>query len=203
MKIMMLRHGATKGNLEGRYVGCTDESITEESVEALKQLYREKYRLLKRADRVYVSPMLRCMETADILFPDRPGIVIQDFRECDFGEFEYFNYRELKGNPDYQAYIDSNGETGFPKGETRAAFSKRCVRAFCKVLKDLAGEETLREQECVVALVVHGGTIMSILDAFSVPHKDYFDWQVKNGQGFFMDIVWENQICRLENIEKI
>ena len=33
-------------------------------------------------------------------------------------------------------------------------------------------------------MVIHGGTIMSILDGFAVPHRDYFDWQVKNLEGY-------------------
>ena len=38
MTFYFLRHGATKGNLEKRYVGATDESLTPESREALKAL---------------------------------------------------------------------------------------------------------------------------------------------------------------------
>ena len=42
MKILMIRHGATPGNCQGRYVGRTDEGITEASAGMLRQQYKEK-----------------------------------------------------------------------------------------------------------------------------------------------------------------
>ena len=38
MTFCFLRHGATKGNLERRYVGATDEPLLRESFEALRLL---------------------------------------------------------------------------------------------------------------------------------------------------------------------
>ena len=35
-----------------------------------------------------------------------------------------------------------------------------------------------------IALVVHGGTIMSILGAYGFPKQDYFEWHVNNGEGY-------------------
>ena len=51
---------------------------------------------------VYVSPYLRAKQTADILFPGAKQVEIAEFAECRFGDFEYKNYAELNGNPDYQ-----------------------------------------------------------------------------------------------------
>jgi alpha-ribazole phosphatase len=181
-EIYFIRHGATKGNLEGRYVGRTDEEITQEYRDRLKKL-SEKLSVNTRPDAVYTSPMKRCVQTAQILFPDSSLRLVEDFRECDFGEFEYKNYRELNGNPVYQRYIDSGGITAFPKGEERDAFQKRCVDAFRRAVKECACIEEAGGN-AVIALVVHGGTIMSILDEFSKPHRDYFEWQCGNGEGY-------------------
>ena len=30
---------------------------------------------------------------------------------------------------------------------------------------------------------------MSILDAFAQPHRPYFDWQLKNGEGCVLDLT--------------
>ncbi|MBS5084331.1 MAG: histidine phosphatase family protein, partial [Clostridiales bacterium] len=38
------------------------------------------------------------------------------------------------------------------------------------------------------AVVVHGGTIMSIMEAFAVPKKAFYDWQVKNARGFLVTV---------------
>ncbi len=204
MLLYLIRHGATKGNIEKRYVGSTDETLTREAVERLVE-WRHRYsEQLSQVQMVVVSPMKRCRQTADILFPGMRQYVVEDFRECDFGAFEYRNFRELDGNAAYQRFIDSCGECGFPGGEDRAAFQSRCVDGFEKLLSGF-DEDSLRdktgirvqaeaetERECEssgmhIALVVHGGTIMALLDRYSFPHRDYYDWQTDNGTGFIIE----------------
>ena len=83
MKWILIRHGKTQGNIEHRYIGCrTDEPLCETGKEALKS------REYPRAARVFASPMLRCIQTAGILYPYLTPETIDDLRECDFGEFE-------------------------------------------------------------------------------------------------------------------
>ena len=122
------------------------------------------------------SPMRRCLETAAILYPEMRPFVVEELRECDFGDFEGHNYAELNGRADYQAWIDSNGMLPFPGGESREAFADRCCAAFSQVM---AGEG-----EKDVAFIVHGGTIMAIMERFALPPRDYFSYQVRNGTGF-------------------
>ena len=189
MRILLIRHGMTAGNLERRYVGSTDEGLLPQAAETLRRMSDGFIREAGR-DGVFISPARRCRETAEILYPGREYIVVPDFRECDFGEFEYRNFGELDGNPAYQRYIDSDGTCGFPGGETLAAFEERCVRAFGAVTgyADIPG--TVR-----VAVVAHGGTIMALLDRYSKPHRDFFSWQVENG-GFF-DVYWDGESLTL------
>ena len=147
---------------------------------------------------VYVSPYLRAKQTADILFPDAGKVEIPEFAECRFGEFEYKNYAELNGNSDYQRYIDSGGTTAFPGGETKSEFTDRVMRGFEKVFVDVESRQEQKRLRCDVSsrietahtslsdtiiIVAHGGTIMALMDQLSEPHKDYFDWQVKPGEG--------------------
>lgn len=51
MKIIFIRHGQTKGNEEKRYIGRTDESLSQKGIEEIKN------RLYPDADTVLVSPM--------------------------------------------------------------------------------------------------------------------------------------------------
>lgn len=178
-KILLVRHGKTAGNLEGRYIGNrTDEPLCEEGIQSLRE---KKYPPL---DRVYASPMKRCVETAKILWPGCRPVLVPDLRECDFGAFENRNYQEMNGDPDYQAWIDSGGTMPFPGGEDQAAFRRRCREAFAQIVREL------RCQACACAAVVaHGGTIMAILEAFGSPEKNYFDFQVKNGCGYLLTPV--------------
>ena len=75
--ILMIRHGATQGNLEKRYVGSTDEPLIPESRDGLRRIRAEiRIHFPEHDFRVYASPMLRCLETARILFPDRKAAII-------------------------------------------------------------------------------------------------------------------------------
>lgn len=192
MKVYLIRHGATKGNRERRYVGSTDEPLLAEEIPGLQR------KDMPPAARIYASPMRRCIQTAAVLYPGREPLVVDDLAECSFGDFEYCNYEELNGNPDYQKFIDSMGRSGFPGGEGRDEFQRRCLCGFYGILQ--------REKGCPedIALVVHGGTIMAILDVCSRPHRDYYDWQIENGGVYAAEVVWEDggDSFYLENIEK-
>lgn len=186
-ELILIRHGKTAGNLLGRYIGSrTDESLCDEGREELAG------KQLPEVERLYVSPMKRCVETAEILWPgfDRKKMQkVTDLRECDFGDFENKNYKELSGNGDYQAWIDSNGTLPFPNGESMDAFKSRCLEAFARIVEGVSGAE----QEWIASgktgifragIVVHGGTIMAILEQYGYPKAAYFDYQVKNGCGY-------------------
>ena len=128
LKMYMIRHGKTYGNTLGRYIGTTDEPLLPEEAADL-----QKYSL-GSVDRVYASPRKRCLETAEILFPGQEITVVDEFAECDFGEFENKNYQELSGNPNYQKWVDSGGQLPFPGGESREGFRWRCLNGFQKVV---------------------------------------------------------------------
>lgn len=171
MKINFIRHGFTQGNIEHRYIGTTDEPLSAYGISEIKK------RNYPEADCVITSPMKRCTETARIIYPETEPVIVKDFRECGFGDFEGKNYTELNGNPLYQKWIDSGGKMPFPNGESQQDFRERCCGAFVNEIKKLP-------ENTSVSLVVHGGTIMSVLSRFSVPERSYFDFQVKNGCGF-------------------
>lgn len=196
-ELILIRHGKTAGNLLGRYIGSrTDEPLCDEGREGLAG------KQLPEVERLYVSPMKRCVETAEILWPgfDRKKMQkVTDLRECDFGDFENKNYKELSGNGDYQAWIDSNGTLPFPNGESMDAFKSRCLEAFARIVEEVSGAE----QEWIASgktgifragIVVHGGTIMAILEQYGYPKAAYFDYQVKNGCGYRLTPVEETRL---------
>jgi len=172
MKFILIRHGKTQGNLERRYIGCrTDEDLC---VEGIAQMQAQHY---PDADMVFASPMKRCIQTAGIIYSGKPIRIVDNFRECDFGEFEGRNYDELKDNPAYQAWLASGGELSFPGGESRKGFSERCVKAFQSTAAALSGGS--------YAFIIHGGTIMAIMEHFT--NGKYYDFQVQNGKGFILN----------------
>lgn len=230
MKLWLIRHGMTKGNQEHRYVGTTDEGLLPE----------EKERLQARAADmnlhpavVFVSPARRCRETAACLFSGAAPelIVVPEFMEMNFGAFEYMSWQEINQDPDpahraaYQRYIDAGGETAFPGGESKAAFTKRVCDGFERAVlpriqalmktadastadeikagtdkqivfrlqHDGSSENVKKERPEAsgedIAIVAHGGTIMALMERYTEPHKPYFEWSVKPGEGYRLDLT--------------
>ncbi len=173
-KIILIRHGITCGNLEKRYIGCrTDQPLCDDGKAALMQ---KKY---PDCDLLFCSPMRRCLQTAEIIYPGKEPIIIPDLRECDFGDFEGKNHSELDGGEYYQRWIDSGGLLPFPNGETTEGFKKRCTESFLECVN-------LYEFNCA-AFVVHGGTIMAIMEELALPRKTYYEYYVENGGGYLID----------------
>lgn len=169
VQITLIRHGKTAGNLRGAYIGRTDESLVE------KQL-PDGVRYPK-GDKIFVTGLKRTRETAELIYGDRDLTVIPEMNECDFGEYEGKNFQELQHCPPYIRWMESGGTIGFPSGEDRKTFSDRCCRGFLAAAKNLhAGEHGV--------FVCHGGSIMAILERFALEKKGFYDWQVKNLQGF-------------------
>ncbi len=177
-EILLIRHGATAGNLGRRYIGRTDESLCEVGVAQIKALQERRL----EAQHLFASPMRRTRETAELLFPGRPYAVLEGLRETDFGIFEGKTASELSGCPAYQSWVDSACSGEIPRGESREAVSKRAAAAFLQAVGGIKEEES-------VAFVTHGGVIMSLLERFGAERADYYTYHVKNG-GFFR-CMWD------------
>lgn len=77
MEIELIRHFATKGNLEKRYIGVTDEEIKAEFVLEHTLKKEENGREEWKPELVIVSPLRRCRQTAEILFPGAEQVVCE------------------------------------------------------------------------------------------------------------------------------
>ncbi len=169
--ILFIRHGATAGNLERRYIGGSDEPLCELGIKQIKALKAKAF----QADYLFVSPMLRTQQSAQILFPQKPVTIVNEFRETDFGIFEGKTADELKGCSEYQTWLDSFCLAPIPEGEHISDFKKRCCIAFSDIIKKLPEDSS-------TVFIVHGGVIMAILEAFAEPKQDFYDYHVKNGE---------------------
>ena len=182
MTVHFIRHGATAGNLERRYIGRTDEPLCEAGISALRTLHPPA------AAMIFASPMRRCIETANVLYPGQDILVCDALRETDFGDFEGKTYAELNGNPAYQAWVDSGGNADFPGGESLAKFKSRCISAFLDLMRNSTEN---------VVFIVHGGTIMAICEALH--GGDYYAYHIPNGG--MLRAEWNG--TRLFSLEKL
>lgn len=173
--LMLIRHGVTRANKEKRYLGKTEEMLTKEGKEAL--LTDKLQNRYPKIELLFSSPMKRCLETAEIIYPNDTPVIISEWTEMDFGAFEGKNYMDLKEDARYQVWIDSNGTLPFPDGESREAFILRCEQGFDRMLK-----KCLEDRKTTVGAIVHGGTIMALLSQYD--KGAYFSYQVPCGGGY-------------------
>ncbi len=195
--LYIIRHGATKSNKRHAYLGNTNEPLSNEGGEQII-FYNKSGRYPKEKDNLLIlsSPMLRCLQTKDILYPDTRAILLPEWKEIDFGRFEGKNYQDLNGDPDYQRWIDSGGVTAFPGGESRDEFVKRSMAGLEWCIECM---EDYKQKSAVC--IVHGGTIMAIMS--SLTGGDYYDYQVKNGQGYEIELSIKNNNVQLEKLTPI
>jgi alpha-ribazole phosphatase len=196
--LVLIRHGAVTANKEHRYLGRTEEVLLEEGKKELIEY--KKSQGYPRVDYLFISPMKRCKQTAEILYPGLIPVEITEWTEIDFGAFEGKNYMELKDDIRYQEWIDSNGTLSFPEGESREEFILRCEMGFQRMIKELAQMNDKKEL-ITIGMVVHGGTIMALLSRYC--DGDYFDYQVSNGKGYVCSLKEWNFQPKIIDLKKI
>ncbi len=189
-----IRHGATASNLAGRYLGLSDEPLSKEGADAVRAAKRRGS--YPEARILFSSPMMRCIQTAGIIYPDLAPIIIPEWREIDFGEFEGKNYDELKGDPRYRRWIASGGTLPFPDGEGMEIFSRRCEAGFIKMAAHLQNADGNG-----AAAIVHGGIIMAIFSRHA--GGGYYDYQAANGAGYRCVVRTGGGEPKIEDIMKL
>lgn len=175
MKIYLLRHGTTVYNAEKRYQGQRDIPLCPEGRAVLRPAG-------VAAEVVYVTPLMRTQQTAELLFPGVPQVVVPDLQEMNFGSFEGRNYIEMEKDPDYIAWVQSNCELPCPDGERKEEFSQRCCRAFAELV-----DAALAQKQENLVIVAHGGTQMAVMERYAVPHYEYYHWCAPNAGGYLLD----------------
>ncbi len=171
MRLLFFRHALTRENIERRYMGRNDAPLCAEGYAQLQNI-----RIEGDWPEIIVSPMLRCRQTAEMLFPGREYAVCRDLRECDFGDFSDKTADMLMDNPAYRKWID--GEAPPPGGESREDFCARCQAAFLDIVSKSPGDK---------AFVLHGGSIRAILEGFALPRRGFFDTRIPNAGSIACD----------------
>lgn len=177
MNVILIRHGATAGNALRRYIGRTDEPLSAEGIRQAKAAGNDPGLPL-----VYVTPLVRTQQTASILFPNARQIVTDGLQEMDFGIFEGRSASEMESDSDYRGWVDSGCLAPCPGGESKEAFEKRVQNAFAAAVSSHIRAEGADGVPAV--FVVHGGTIMAILEGFARPSMSFYEGHTENAAGF-------------------
>ena len=185
-KLHLIRHGLTSGNLQGLYIGSgTDIPLCDEGRAQLAEL-KERFEY-PQVDTVFSSPLMRAVETANILFPNATHqFSVHDLREAGFGVFENHPVKELVKNEDFKKWI-TPGSGFVPEGaEPTEQFHARCSETLLKLF-----EYMIRMDVTEAACVTHGGVIMSMLSQRALPSRHPEQWMADPGYTVRTDVqLW-------------
>ncbi len=177
-RLHLIRHGITQGNLDGIFVGSgEDMPLCEEGIKDIDRMLQQfEY---PNVPFVFVSPLMRARQTADLLYPHHEKIVMQNLREAHFGDFEGKPLAEIMNNPEYVKWFSPQSEFVPNGGESGAQFAARCKEGLLEMFRYM--------MECKIfeaACITHGGVIMTMLGSMAYPRKQPFEWMTQNVCGY-------------------
>ena len=156
--VLLVRHGETTWNREGRVQGWAPTPLTERGREQARTL--GAHLADDGVDRVVASDLRRAAETARFVgrATDAPLAFDRGWRERGFGVYQGLDYRALfEGHPEFAlSEVGYAAATAEPEGgESLLAARERVLDALDRLVADLDGE--------TVAVVTHGGPIRMVL----------------------------------------
>ncbi len=176
-RINLIRHGLTQANIEGRYVGHTDYELCTQGISDLVRKSQDF--LYPQVQRVYSSPLTRCIQTAGVLYPNHELMVVEGLKEMNFGDFEGYTHEELSRREDFCTWMDNAFENAPPGGESGIDFSARLSTALSGIFRQMMDDQIFE-----VAVITHGGVIMSLLFSMGMPKAPFGQYYAQNGEGY-------------------
>ena len=134
--------------------------------------------------RVYSSPLLRCRETAEILFPDTTLQTVDNLIEMDFGDFEGKSADELVQKEEFRTWLKGGPDARPPKGESLQEVQLRIFKALREIIRDMMQEDLLH-----CAVITHGGIISTMLAGFGLPTIPVQQLQCDFGEGYDIHVT--------------
>jgi phosphoserine phosphatase len=167
--IVLVRHGATDWNLQGRCQGSSDRELSEAGLRQAEQIAA----LLahEKINAVYSSHLRRARQTAELISqPHRLSVLIEEqLCELDHGELEGLTFNEIKTR--YAEFLSrwrsEPADIRVPGGERLADVAERAWNQLNAIVQRHAGAER-------IVVVSHNFPILGIVCRISGTHlNDY------------------------------
>jgi broad specificity phosphatase PhoE len=150
--VLLMRHGETDWNIQRRIMGQAAIPLNANGVEQARVAARALARL--GVESIIASPLLRAVQTADIVAEESGARVVTDARlgEVQFGRWQGMTFEQIREDPDYEAFLEDPIRRPTPGGET---IEQVQLRALAVVEELPPGSRAL--------LISHGDIIRSTL----------------------------------------
>jgi len=154
-RIILLRHGETAWNVEGRYQGQLDSALTPTGLAQARALGSRLAGAQLSA--LYSSDLGRARQTAELIAETTGHEVRTDvrLRERHFGIFQGLRKAELKSLEQYRLFKAGGSDHVIPEGESAQQAADRSNAC----LEELAARHVGGD----LVVVAHGGTLSALL----------------------------------------
>lgn len=155
LEILLIRHGQTDWNVEKRIMGDQPIALNKTGLSQAQSL--ADYLKTHTLDKIYTSPHLRALQTAQKIAQDRNLDLIEEhsLREIEHGEWVGKTFAEIRALPSYVPYYTEPHRSMGSTGESLEEVRKRGV-AFIEKLR----RENIKGR---YALVSHADWIKCVL----------------------------------------
>ncbi|MBU17922.1 MAG: alpha-ribazole phosphatase [Chloroflexi bacterium] len=192
--LMIVRHGETEWNAEGRIQGHTDIGLSEKGAEQARSLGLRLAGM--NIDVAYTSDLKRTSETAKLALGGRSVVLneTQMLREYHKGEFEGMTIAEIKSQfPDeYPKYVEKNLEYAPKGGESTRDVSARMAKIMDEIKANHLNETVL--------VVSHGGALRAAMVVLlGLPLEGNWSFLFGNCSLTMFDTHADNAVLRLFN----
>ena len=195
-KLLIVRHGETVWNADGRIQGHTDVGLSDTGAEQARLLGGRLASI--HIDLAYCSDMKRTSETAEIALGERDVVINRTprLREYDKGSYEGMTLLEIKAQfpDDYPRYLEKNLDYAPEGGETTRGVSSR--------MADIFGEIKAKHLNETVLIVGHGGSLRAgMVSLLGMPLEGNWSFVFGNCGLTMVDTFEDNAVLRLFNDE--
>jgi broad specificity phosphatase PhoE len=175
LELILVRHGATDWNIQGRCQGSTDRELSEAGVRQAEAVAANLSH--KKISAIYSSGLLRARRTAQLISRPHglPVDIEHDVRELDHGALEGLTFNEIKEKyPDFiQKWRTEPAELQVPGGERLSDVQQRALAG----LHRIAGRH---QQSDTVVVVSHNFPILGIICHITGTHlNNYRDFRLE------------------------
>jgi broad specificity phosphatase PhoE len=202
MRLILVRHGETKWNLERRIVGHTEIELNETGRRQAKQLALVLNDQIISA--IYSSPLRRARQTADVIAHGRSlDVIVEDaLKEFDAGDMNGLTIDDVNKNYEnfFERWIDGDPDLRMPRGESVGELKDRAWPVVERIVVNHSDES--------VVVVSHTVTILTVINsALGMALADFRKMRVSVGSisvlefgEYGVSLIRFNDTCHWESV---
>jgi alpha-ribazole phosphatase len=155
LNVYLLRHAQSVANLQQKYCGVTDVPLSENGENSLSHV--ADFFKDKKMDNIYISPLKRCRQTAEIIFGKEDFIIDDGLIEINFGDWEGLHVSEIEKRYEkkWQTYLSGWRKFTFPNGDHLPDYQKKAGQAIRRIVENEKSED--------IAIVSHNAFIKAAI----------------------------------------